>query len=160
MAVITGGMYARTHAVKDARFLYLKAYHNNHIGPLLFLIYINDFPSSISFFKFGLFVNDSTIACSFHEFNKQIVQNKLKEKSCKVYQWLKYNKIKVNHQKRNFLIFSYRKKLNLSPIKFGPGFIRHTDSAKILSLVIDEILIYKNHVETISSKISKICDLL
>ena len=80
------------------------------LGPLLFLIYINDFPSSNSFFKFNLFADDSTITCSFHDFNKQIVQNKLNEELGKVYQWLKINKIKINHEKSNFLIFSYRKK--------------------------------------------------
>ena len=130
------------------------------LGPLLFLIYINDFPSSNSFFKFNLFADDSTITCWFHDVNKQIVQNKINKELGKVYQWLKFNKIKVTHEKIKFLIFSYRKKFDFSPIKFGTDFIRQTDSTKFLGLVIDERLKFKNHVNRISSKISQACGLL
>ena len=48
------------------------------IGPLLFLIYINDFPHSNSFFKFTSFANDSTITCLFRDFIKEIVQKQVK----------------------------------------------------------------------------------
>ena len=35
------------------------------LGPLLFLIFINDLPSCAKFFKFTLFADDSTLSCRF-----------------------------------------------------------------------------------------------
>ena len=35
------------------------------LGPLLFLIFINDFPNCSNFFKFTLFADDSTLTCKF-----------------------------------------------------------------------------------------------
>ena len=81
------------------------------IGPLLILIYINDFTVSNSFFKYNLFADDSTITCSVHDFNEHIVQNKLNEELGKVRHWLKPNKAKVNHEKVIFGFFRTVKNL-------------------------------------------------
>ena len=35
------------------------------LGPILFLIFINDFPDSTDFFKFTLFADDSSLLCKF-----------------------------------------------------------------------------------------------
>ena len=35
------------------------------LGPLLFLIFINDFPEVNNFFKFCIFADDSTLTCNF-----------------------------------------------------------------------------------------------
>ena len=89
---------------------------------------LNDFLHSNSFLKFNLFADDddSTITCSFPDFNKQIVQNKLNEELGRVHHWLESKKYNINHEISNFQICSYRKKLDMSPMKFRPGFTRQT----------------------------------
>ena len=47
------------------------------LGPLLFLVFINDFPQSNSFFKFSLFADDSTLSCRFIENNPSIIKREL-----------------------------------------------------------------------------------
>ena len=36
------------------------------LGPLIFLIFINDFPNCSTFFKITLFVENSTLSCKFN----------------------------------------------------------------------------------------------
>lgn len=85
------------------------------LGPLLFLIFINDFPNCSDFFKFTLFADDSTLTCRFDHNNLISMKNEIENNLLPVSKWLLSNRIKVNVQKSNFIIFSYRKNLNLPP---------------------------------------------
>ena len=70
------------------------------------------------------------------------------------------NKIKVNYEKSNFIIFSYRKKYTLDRIKFGPNFISSTDHTKFLGILVDNHLNFRYHVNLICTKISKVIGML
>ena len=85
------------------------------LGPLLFLIFINDFPNCSDFLKFTLFADDSTLTCRFDHNNLISMKNEIENNLLPVSKWLLSNRIKVNVQKSNFIIFSYRKNLNLPP---------------------------------------------
>ena len=130
------------------------------LGPLLFLIFINDFPNVNPFFKFSLFADDSTLTCKFNTSNEVIIKNQLETELKIVYGWLKINKIKINYEKSNFIIFSYGKKYNLSRIQFGNDSICSTENTKFLGIIIDKNLNFKSHTSHISNKISKIVGLL
>ena len=69
------------------------------LGPLLFLIHINDFPKCNPFFDFTLFADNSTLTFSFdnhdNEFIARTVENQLESVSL----WLQTNKLAVNHKK-------------------------------------------------------------
>ena len=125
------------------------------LGPLLFLIFINDFPNCSEFFKFTLFADDSTLTCRFDHNNLISIKNELENRLLPIYNWLISNRLKVNSQKSNFIIFSYRKNLNLSPIKFGDNLLTQVDSTKFLGIYIDEHLNFKLHTEYILKKLSK-----
>ena len=125
------------------------------LGPLLFLIFINDFPKSSDFFKFTLFADDSTLTCRFKHSNLVSIKNDLENHLSAVYEWLLSNRIKVNSDKSNFIIFSYRKNLKLPPIKFGNHVLNQVESTKFLGIYIDEHLTFKLHIEHILKKLSK-----
>ena len=130
------------------------------LGPLLFLLFINDFPNVNSFFKFILFADDSTLSCHFNHSNELIIRNKLETELQVIYNWLAMNKIKINFDKSNFIFFSYGKEYNLETLKFGPGMIYVTDRTKFLGIVIDRNLKFKFHVSTISTKLAKVNGIL
>ena len=150
IASVTSTYLPVTHGVPQGSIL----------GPLLFLIFINDFPNSNDFFKFNLFADDSTLSCSFENTDSNLMLNTINNALLKVDEWLMENKISVNHEKSNFIIFSYRKKVALPALKLGSSFINETESTKFLGLILDSHLDFKDHIHFISSKVSKTIGLI
>ena len=130
------------------------------LGPLLFLLFINDFPSASNFFKFNLYADDSTLTCTFSNKNPVHIVNKLESELECIHAWLEMNKIKINCSKSKYIAFSYRNSLTFGNIKIGSQYLENTTSAKFLGILIDDNLNFKEHVEHISTKISKTVGLL
>ena len=130
------------------------------LGPLLFLIFINDFPSCSNFFKFTLFADDSTLSCSFDHSNTSLMKIELERQLLPVLQWLSHNRIKLNSDKSNYIIFSYRKNIVIDSVQFGDSLLRQVHSTKFLGLHIDEHLTFRCHVDHVVKKISKSVGLL
>ena len=129
----------------------------SNLGPLLFLIFINDLPNSSSLFKFLLFADDSTLstcipksAINIPQY-VEIINNELDE----VNKWILSNKISINTEKTKYILFSYRSTADLPPIFIGRSKIEKSTSLKFLGVVVDEHLTFKNHVQYISIKISR-----
>ena len=73
------------------------------LGPLLFLIYINDLPLSSSKLSFYLFADDTNIYCESDNLYK--LQRTVNKELRKVKLWLDVNKLSLNIDKTNFIIF-------------------------------------------------------
>ena len=125
------------------------------LGPLLFLIFINDLPFCAPFFKFILFADDSTLSCRIpkNEVNNFHVLINVHLES--VYRWLSANKIAINTEKTKYIVFSYRGSIQLSPVYIGDGQIENTNVTKFLGVNIDENLNFQSHVNFVSNKICK-----
>jgi hypothetical protein len=63
----------------DTKQIIMGVPHSSVLGPLLFLLYINDFQNSSSVFEFHLFADDSNLFYSNHSLSDQenIVNNEL-----------------------------------------------------------------------------------
>ena len=132
----------------------------SNLGPLLFLLFINDFPRANSFFKYNLFADDSTLTCKFTNSNENLIKSTLEYELQSIFNWLQMNKIKINYDKSKFMMFSYGKKYDLSILKLGDKHIKVTDTIKFLGIIIDQHLNFRSHTSAISNKISKINGLL
>ena len=130
------------------------------LGPLLFLIFINDFPEINPFFKFCIFADDSTLTCKFDTSDETVIKNRIEDELLIVHRWLVMNKIKVNYTKSKFIIFSYGKIFSLDTIVLGHNSIRSTDDIKFLGIYVDKHLTFRSHVNSICNKVSKIVGLL
>ena len=130
------------------------------LGPLLFLLFINDFPNSNPFFKYTLFADDSTLSCKFSNTDEVHITQTLNSELKLIDKWLTTNKLKVNCTKSKFIVFSYRKSFSISPLQFGSNTISQTDSIKFLGITLDDKLNFREHVGSICCKISKSVGLL
>ena len=80
------------------------------LGPFLFLSYINDLPNSSKLFFF-LFADDTNIYCESDDLT--LLTTKLNKELKKVHLWLDSNKLALNIEKTNFVLFhSPQKKLS------------------------------------------------
>ena len=77
------------------------------LGPLLFLLFINDLPNSSDLLK--LFTDGSTLSLKFDPRCPAVAAGILNVELSKVYNWLVLNKIKINIEETKFIIFSYRR---------------------------------------------------
>lgn len=125
------------------------------LGPLLFLIFINDIVKSTALFDFILFADDSTLSTSYPSVNQLNITETINDELQRVSNWLKANKLCINIDKTKYMLFSYRKTSNIHGIKFGDDQISETDSTKFLGIIIDKNLTFKPHITYISSKLSK-----
>ena len=71
------------------------------LGPLLFLIYINDIALSSDMFLFVTYADDTTITSTLNTFKDQggrIQNNKINNELNKINNWLKANTFSLNHK--------------------------------------------------------------
>lgn len=125
------------------------------LGPLLFLIFINDLPNCSNYFKFNLFADDTVIT---HSFSRNIlckIHLEINSHLLHLSSWLKSNKIKLNVDKTKYLIFSYRDYFELENILIDNKPISCVSSYKYLGCILDNNLTFKNHISNVSNKISK-----
>ena len=125
------------------------------LGPLLFLIYINDISASSNVFSFTLFADDTDI------FYKNKCLNQLlsiaNSELTKLSLWFKANKLSLNISKTTYMLFSNRKNIMNDTINLmiDENVIDIVRECKFLGTVIDENLTWKPHISVITSKISK-----
>ena len=128
------------------------------LGPLLFLIYINDLPQASNFF-IKLFADD-TFLCYQHE-NFDTLINNVNAELEKVFTWLTANRLTLNVGKSKFMIVT-KKRIDLSniSIKLNGTNLESCESYKYLGVYFDKNLNWKVHIDYICEKISKSCGLL
>ena len=78
------------------------------LGPLLFLLYINDFANCATTLDLHIFADDSNLF--FRSNNLLSLQNTLNNELTKVYEWFCVNRLSLNIKKSNFVIFHPRQR--------------------------------------------------
>jgi hypothetical protein len=126
------------------------------LGPLLFLLFINDLPKVSNKFQTVLFADDSTLSIPMSK--KQSLEDHasvINIELARVQNWIKCNKMCINPDKTRYIVFSYRNNVELPIVELGDNVIQATDSIKFLGVIIDEKLSFQYHVNYISTKLSK-----
>ena len=122
------------------------------LGPLLFLLYINDLPNISKVLDFYLFADDTNIYCEANTLQELqfIINRELKE----LRTWLIVNRLSLNIDKTNFVIFHpYNKPLKQRiTLKLHKNAISEKESVKYLGIMIDSSLTWKTHIDKISKK--------
>ena len=135
------------------------------LGPLLFLVYINDLPCIIKNSKVSMYADDT----SLYNFSKDISQlnGAINEDLGKLDRWLKGNRLSLNVTKTHSMLITTKHKkkyLGISGQTFQPC-IRETNvevisNTKYLGVQIDEHLSWKEHIKAVTAKASRAIGLL
>ena len=126
------------------------------LGPLLFLLYINDLSSSVKHSTVHHFADDTNLMCinrSLKQLNNKHINYDLR----KITDWLNSNLISLNTDKTEFVIFRKPKqKLDGNfKIKFNGKRIFASSYIKYLGVLIDEHLTWNYQVFELSKKLNR-----
>ena len=129
------------------------------LGPLLFLIYINDLYNVVSYSVPLLFADDTNLF--FTGKNPDQVSNAINSELQDINQWLQANKLSLNVSKTHYMIFS-SKKMHISDIslKIDGSNIKRVYLTKFLGVQIDPKFHWDAHINYITKKLSKCIGIL
>jgi hypothetical protein len=127
------------------------------LGPLLFLLYINDLPTAIAKnAKLVLYADDTSLIITSPNYTEFVT--KLNNVLDVAHEWFKSNLLFLNLSKTTYLQFltKNRQKLDLN-ITLRNNQITSSTNTKFLGLTIEETLSWKCHTNHILSKLSSAC---
>ena len=125
------------------------------LGPLLFLLYINDMHEAVKFSVVTLFADDTTLF-QFGASLKSLSDN-VNADLLLLQDWLNANKIALNASKTEFVLFKSRLKAFDSELEIfidGRRLIP-SSSIKYLGVKIDQHLTWRDHIADISVKLKR-----
>ena len=123
------------------------------LGPILFLIYINDLCNSSSILSYILFADDTNIfySCDNLQEGLRIVNEELR----KISTWLISNRLSVNVNKTACMLFSNTNTDMDSNIYINRAIVRKVSSVKFLGILIDDKVTWKSHCQNVHMSVSR-----
>ena len=130
------------------------------LGPLLFLIYINDLAYVSNELYLILFADDTNVFISGN--NLKSIVSKMNNELQIVVEWLQSNRLSLNINKTKCMVFmpKRQKRLDNISIKISGSTIEEVSNTKFLGVIIDNKLSFKDHLSYISKKVSKCIGIL
>ena len=131
------------------------------LGPLLFVLYINDLPQCLENCSINMYADDTvmyfTNLCTSEI--ARVVQDDLN----RVVQWMESSRLILNQSKTKSMLFGSWQNLAKSPnfcIQLYGKTLETVAKFSYLGVVFDENLSWKDHVEYVGSKVSRRLGLL
>ena len=127
------------------------------LGPLLFILYMNDICNTSKLLSFILFADDTTVFLSDTDINVlyETMNRELKE----VCNWFKCNKLSLNASKTNLMLlgtaYKTRNSNTTHSIYLDGCKLTRVAHTKFLGMIIDENLTWKTHIENVCKLCSR-----
>ena len=123
------------------------------LGPLLFLIYINDLPFVSNVFNMLMYADDTTLYCNIDQCVNEYI---IKEELHKLTEWLRANKLALNISKTKYMIFhTSNRKITYQNLKINNINIERVTQFNFLGVMYNSHMDWSRHINYISMKISR-----
>ena len=108
------------------------------LGPILFLLFINDVSNIQNPYHFTLFADDTTIALSNN--NIPDLEHIINESLVYIHEWLNNNRLQINIDKTNFILLHRSRIKHKLNIQINDLIIKQSSYILFLGIFIDENL--------------------
>ena len=130
------------------------------LGPLLFLIYINDLPQAVQDSTLSMYADDTSLCYQSHHLTRlnEAINSDLK----KLDTWLQGNKLSLNVAKTHSMLISTKQEQNSLKsqnkdldLKIRDNDLEVVKKTKYLGVQIDCSLNWKEQIKAVSSRVSR-----
>jgi hypothetical protein len=128
------------------------------LGPLLFLIYINDMSACSSVFSFVHFADDTTVFLKGGNIDE--ILTCANRELVKVDSWLTSNKLSLNITKTSCMIFANKSKDSVVALSMRGIKLPMVHEVKFLGITVDDRLNFSSHITGVCNKVSKSCGIM
>ena len=127
------------------------------LGPLLFLIYVNDMQHAVPLLDVIMFADDTNLFISGSDYKPLFV--KMNQQLKLIDDWFAANKLSVNTGKTKFTLFCSKLveenlPLKLPDLQIGDKKLIRSRYTKFLGVLIDENLTWNKQIQTLENKVS------
>ena len=123
------------------------------LGPILFILYINDLCRVSKQIKMILFADDTNLILSHN--NLKSLTGEINCELKKISSWFKSNKLSLNTQKTNYMLITNKVINEDIRVSIDENSIERVDNTKFLGVYLDDKLKWTKHIAHIKNKISK-----
>ena len=126
------------------------------LGPLLFILYINDFENCLKSMNPNMYADDTCVNIASDNLKELLTD--LKNELENISNWMRTNKLSLNASKSEYMVIGHRRQLNrvdddLPDLVLNNEVIKRVDKTKYLGINIDESLNWKEQYKTIKNKL-------
>ena len=137
--------------ISDQRVVKLGVPQGSILGPLLFIIYINDIVHVSKNVEFFLFADDTAIIVKGKTYDD--IQNEINDLIPKLMGWFQCNRLSLNPDKSCYQLYSMFSNQREVNIYMNGSRIKRSSTVKYLGVMLDENLKFESHINFVCKKI-------
>jgi len=123
------------------------------LGPLLFLLFINDLPYFLKMFFSILFADDTTLSQNSDSYDK--LMNKFYDSTGYLIKWCRFNKVDINWKKTEIMFITNKQNINIPEfININGNEVKVVSEFKLLGIIIDNKLNFISNTTKIKRSIN------
>ena len=126
------------------------------LGPLLFILYLNDFGSCLKFSRANLYADDTEVSFSSNELSD--VASNFQAELKNISEWMRINKLSIHPEKTEFMVIDHPRRQSklpeLQPFYLDNIRIKQVHKTKYLGLTVDDKLSWNEQYKSVKGKVA------
>ena len=123
------------------------------LGPLLFLIYINNLPLVSNVFKMLMYADDTTLYCNI---DQNVDEDTINNELAKIWEWLIANKLSLNPKKIKYMVFhTNQRNVTYPNLVINNTIIERVSHFNFLGIMLSYNMTWDAHISTSQRKFQK-----